>query len=605
MNIQRLHPVRYARSHGREIMLVVLLVNLGIGLEVLLPWPLKLILDNVLARQPLPNPVSWIALLPGEGTASALLAWLAATSVIIYIARQAVVIAVAYLETGVGLQMTYALGADLFDHLQRLSLRFHNRALTGDLVRRVTTDSDCVRDLMFAVVIPALTAVITLVAMITVIWQLDPPLALLAFLVAVPMGLLIWLLAPQMTERSYRQYDLEGQIMAHAEQTLSALPVVQAFVREEYEDRSFRNLSQRTIHAYLRSISSQLQFNIGVGAITALGTAATMWIGARHVLDGTLSIGSLIVFLAYLASLYAPLETLAYLSSSYAPAAASAQRIVELMETREGVWDMPTAKPLSAPSCDQPGHVRFENVTFGYESGRPVLEHVDLEARAGEVVALVGPTGAGKSTLGALILRLFDPWEGRIIMDGTDLRDLQLSSLRSQISVVFQEPFLFPLTVAENIAYGRPGADRLEIAAAATAASADSFIRTLPEGYYTVLGERGATISGGEQQRIAIARAFLKNAPVLILDEPTSALDAGTEALLLKALERLMVGRTTFIISHRLSMIRWADRIIVLNDGRVAEAGTPEALLVKDGIYARFHEIQFGNTAALVNVRGS
>jgi ATP-binding cassette, subfamily B, bacterial len=601
MSIKGLHLARRARLHGRGILLAVLLVNFGVALEVLMPWPLKLIIDNVLTLQPLPGPVYWIALLPGGGTPSALLAWLAAATVMIYLASRAVQGSLDYLQAGVGARLTYGLGADLFNHLQHLSLRFHSKALTGDLVRRVTTDSECVSELLFGVFIPALTAMITLIAVFLVMWQLDPLLAFMSFLVAIPMCLLIRLLAPRMTERSYRQYDLEGQIMAHVEQTLSAMPVVQAFAREDYEDRSFRQLSQRTIQAYLRSLSSQLQFNVGVAATTALGTAAITWIGALHVLDGTLSIGSLIVFLAYLASLYAPLETLAYLSSSYASAAASARRVVELMRTREGVWDTPTTKSLPAPTGGQCGHVLVENVTFGYEPGRPVLESVDLEARPGEIIALVGATGAGKSTLAALMLRLFDPWEGRVTLDGNDLRDIQLSSLRSQIAVVLQEPFLFPLTVEENIAYGRPEANREEIASAAIAAEADAFVRRLPQGYDTILGERGATISGGEQQRLAIARAFLKDAPVLILDEPTSALDAGTEAHLLEALERLMVGRTTFIISHRLSMIRRADRIIVLQDGRVAEAGSRDALLSKGGIYARFHEIQFGHRPALVS----
>jgi ABC-type multidrug transport system fused ATPase/permease subunit len=604
MSIRGLHLARYARSHSRGILLVVLLMNLDVALGVMMPWPLKLIVDNVFTRRPLPSPVSWIAFLPGEGTTSALLAWFAASTVILYLASQAVRIALAYIKTGVGLRMTYALAAGLFAHLQRLSLHFHAKAPTGDLVRRVTTDSNCVRELVFAVFVPAFTSIITLVVIFTVLWQMDPLLALLAFLVAIPMGLLIRLFAPRMTELSYRQYDLEGQIMAHAEQTLSALPVVQAFAREEHGDRNFRHLSQRTIQAYLRTIFSQLQFNISVGAITALGTAAIMWIGALHVLDGSLSIGSLLVFLAYLALLYAPLEALAYLLSSYASAAASALRIVEVTEAREGVWDTPTAKPFSASTCNQRGHVRVENVTFGYEPSRPVLKGIDLEARPGEVVALVGPTGSGKSTLAALVLRLFDPWEGRVMLDGTNVCDVQLSSLRSQIAVVLQEPFLFPLTVAENIAYGRPEASREEIVAAAIAASADSFVRGLPRGYDTILGERGATISGGEQQRLAIARAFLKDAPILILDEPTSALDSGTEARLLEALERLMVSRTTFIISHRLSMIRRADRIIVLNDGRIAEAGTQEALLAKDGIYALLQSIQFGRTATIASGGG-
>jgi ATP-binding cassette subfamily B protein/subfamily B ATP-binding cassette protein MsbA len=598
MSIKLLNVAQRAKQHSGRILAVVGLVNLGVVFELLMPWPLKLIVDNVLAKQPLPDAVSWIALLPGSGSAGAYLAWLAVATVALYFGNQAVQIALAYVQAGAGARITYSLGAELFEHLQRLSLRFHGRASTGDLLRRVTNDSGCISELIFSVFVPALTAIITLAAIFAIMWQLDATLAFLAILIAIPMCLLIRTFAPRITERSYDQYDLEGQIMAHAEHTLSAIPVVQAFTRESYEDRNFRDLSKKTIQAHLRTISSQLQFNIGVGAITALGTAVMTWVGALHVLDGTLTIGGLIVFLAYLASLYAPLETIAYLSSSYASAAASAKRVVELIKTREGVWNTPTAQPLPSLRSHHHGHVLIRNVTFGHERGVPVLENINLEINPGQVVALVGATGAGKSTLAALILRLYDPWDGRIMLDGKDVRDIQLSSLRSQISVVLQEPFLFPVTVAENIAYGRPESSREEIVAAATAAEADGFIRQLPQGYDTILGERGATISGGEQQRISIARAFLKNAPVLILDEPTSALDAKTEANLLKALERLMIGRTTFIISHRLSMVRGVDQIIVLKDRKVVECGTHDLLISMGGTYARLYEIQLGNANA-------
>jgi ATP-binding cassette subfamily B protein/subfamily B ATP-binding cassette protein MsbA len=267
--------------------------------------------------------------------------------------------------------------------------------------------------------------------------------------------------------------------------------------------------------------------------------------------------------------------------------------VFEVLEAEERVQDAPDAKPLPAHPVGERGHVRLERVTFGYEPGRPVLKNVTLEAHPGEVVALVGQTGAGKSTLTALVPRLFDPWEGRVIVDGMDVRDVQLASLRAQVALVLQEPFLLPLTVAENIAYGRPGASQAEIKAAAVAAGADAFIRRLGEGYDTVIGQRGSTLSGGEKQRLAVARALLKDAPVLILDEPTSALDAQTEALLMEALERLMEGRTTFIISHRLSTVRHANRIAVIEEGQVAETGTQQELLAARGAYYRLHTLQF------------
>ncbi len=588
----------YARPQSRGLIALAALMLLGVGVELLNPWPLKLLVDHVLVAKPLPDAVAWIGSLPGGSSAYVLLGWLVGATVLLFLARRGITTLQDYLQAGVGCRMVYDLGADLFDQLQQLSLRFHRRHHVGDLVRRITHDTKCVRDLVIGVFLAVVTSLAAVVSMLVVMWRLDPVLSLLTLLVAIPIGVLIRICSRPMSERSFEQMELEGEIMSLAEQTLTALPLVQAFGRESYEDERFRRLSGRTVQAYLRAVVAQLQFRVGTKAATAVGAAVIMAIGGIHVLRGSLSVGSLIVFLSYLVSLYAPLEVLAYLSSGFATAAAGARRVLSILDAGAGLEERPDAKPLARRAARERGHVRLEGVTFGYEVGRPVLHEITLEAQPGETVALVGTTGAGKSTLVSLVPRFFDPWEGRVTFDGHDLRDLQLSSLRDHVALVLQEPYLLPLTIADNIAYGRPGAAGASIVAAARAANADGFIGRLPGGYETVVGERGATLSGGEQQRLAIARAFLKDAPVLILDEPTSALDAETETLLLGALERLMAGRTTFIIAHRLSTIRRAERIVVIDEGRVVEMGSHRQLLDAGGRYSNFHRIQSGGDRA-------
>jgi ATP-binding cassette subfamily B protein/subfamily B ATP-binding cassette protein MsbA len=316
-----------------------------------------------------------------------------------------------------------------------------------------------------------------------------------------------------------------------------------------------------------------------------LGTAGILWLGAIRAIDGLMSVGGILLFLSYLASLYGPLESLMYAPSSVQFASGSAKRVLEILETAHDVRERVGAISLSRAR----GAVTIDNVNFGYEADRPVLRGLSLDIPAGQTLAIVGGTGAGKSTLASLVPRLFDPWSGRLLLDGQDLRDLTLSSLRQQVSLVLQEPFLFPVSVAQNIAYGKSGATAQQIEDAAKAAGAHEFISRLPDGYQTVIGERGATLSGGERQRLSIARALLRDAPVLILDEPTSALDAATEAQILQALRNLMAGRTTLMIAHRLSTVRDADRIVVLEHGQLAEEGTHEQLLEKHGVYARFY----------------
>jgi ATP-binding cassette subfamily B protein/subfamily B ATP-binding cassette protein MsbA len=590
-----LRLLTYAPRHARGLVLTALLLLLGVALEVLRPWPLKVIVDDVLKGRPLPRGVAWVAALPGASTADGQLAWLAAATVILFALAQIVSVVVMHVRSEVGGRMSSDLGADLLDRVQRIAPGRHGRT-TGDLVKRVTIDTAAVKELILSVLIPLVMSLVTLAVMFAVMWRIDRWLAVLALAAAVPMAILIKLFAKPMADRSYAQQELEGEMLALAEQTLTAIPVVQAFAREEFEDRRFRALSARTVAAYLRAVGSQLQFKVATGFVLALGTAAVMGIGGMKVLRGAgvepgLTVGELLVLLSYLASLYAPLETLAYLSQGFATASASGRRAIELLDAGGELPESSSPLPLAA-SRSAGRRVTWEHVSFGYREGGEILHDVSLEIGAGRMLAVVGPTGAGKSTLVSLVPRLMDPWRGRVLIDGVDVKDAKLADVRSLVSVVLQEPFLLPLSVAENIAYGRPGASRGDVERAAAAANADAFIRGLPQGYDTVIGERGATLSGGERQRLAIARAILKDAPVLILDEPTASLDAATEAAVMAALARLTEGRTTIVIAHRLSTVRRADAVAVLEAGRLVQFGPHDDLIRVDGLYRTLTQLQ-------------
>ena len=580
---------RYALYRWRGLIAVLAAMIGKIGVDLLKPWPLKVLVDHGLAGQPLtPALATFAALLPGSDSREGVIAWSVASTVLLFVISWSLGVASAYANIGFGQRMVYDLAADLFSHLQRLSLTFHNRRSVGDSIRRVTTDCGCVSVIVKDAVLPFAAAVVTFAAMFYVMWQMDPPLTLVAVAVAPWLAFVLRRYMGPMLDRSYAQQDAEGRIYEVMERTLSAVPVVQAFGQEREADRTFARATDQAVETAVASAVVGLKFKVLTGLGTACGTAVIMWMGAQSALAGRITVGDILVFLAYLAALYGPLETLMYAPSTTQGAAGSARRVLEILDTRRDVEDRPNARPLTHVA----GHIRIEHVTFGYERGRPVLHDVDLEVRPGETVAIIGATGAGKSTIAGLVPRFHDPWSGRVTLDGIDLRDIELKSLRSHVGVVLQEPFLFPISIADNIAYGKPGVTRREVEEAARAANAHDFIMRLPDGYDTVTGDRGATLSGGERQRLSVARAIVKDAPVLILDEPTSAIDSLTEAALFEALDRLMRGRTTVIIAHRMSTIAKADRIVSLAHGSVVEMGSPAELLRRGGLYARYHAMQ-------------
>jgi ATP-binding cassette, subfamily B, bacterial len=573
-------------------LLAILVLTAGFSLAgALQPWPMKVLVDHALGSAPLPPALRQLLEgFPGGLTPGALVVAAAVASVLLFFLNSVLDVALSWVWTATGQRLVYDLAADLFRRLQRLSLLFHSRRSVGDSLSRLTGDSWCVYTVADSLLISPAQHGLTLVSIGAVAWSLDPRLTLVAFSVTPLLAVSALVFGNRLKDRTKQSREVESRLMAFVHQTLASIPVVQAFGTEQRNGERFRVLAGRATRLSQQGNLLKSAFGLINGSAVTASTAVVLWIGGVSVLRGELSLGSLLVFLAYLKSIHGGANGLIKIYGTLKTVEPSLDRLLEVLDSEEQVREAPAARPLAPPPPGRGAHVRLEAVSFGYSPDRPVLREVTLEARPGETVALVGQTGAGKSTLVSLIPRFFDPWQGRVLFDGVDVREVQLQSLRAQVSLVLQEPFLLPLTIAENIAYGRPGASAEEIRAAAVAANAHTFIERLPQGYDTVIGERGATLSGGEKQRLSIARALLKDAPVLILDEPTSALDVRTEGLLLEALERLMAGRTTFIIAHRLSTIRRADRIVVIEEGRVVEQGSHAELLQAHGTYHQLHD---------------
>ena len=462
------------------------------------------------------------------------------------------------------------------------------------MIARVISDIGRVQDMLvqsFSILVPN---VALLGGMMVVMFWIDWSFALIALSISPLLFAFVYSYTKRIKGASRAARKREGQLAAQASEVIGAVRVVQAFTREDYEEERFSVRSSHTLAANLEAVRLQAQLSPLVDVLAGIGTAVVLYIGAERVLSGRLSLGLLLVFLTYLSLLYRPMRQLSKLAYVNSRGIASAEWVAEVLDADNDVREAVGA--ARAPRFE--GLVEFEGVDFGYD-GELVLHEIELTVRPGELVAVVGPTGAGKSTLVSLIPRFFDPQRGRVLVDTLDVRRLQLHSLRSQIALVLQEPILFEGTIFDNIAYGRPGATEEQVRSAAEAALVAEFVGRLPDGYHTPVGERGSTLSGGERQRISIARALVRNAPILILDEPTSALDAASEHLLLQALRNLMEGRTTFVIAHRMSTVAGADQVIVLDGGRIVETGSHEQLLrVADGRYRSFLELQLRESEA-------
>jgi ATP-binding cassette, subfamily B, bacterial len=573
----------YLRPHKEAMAGSIALSVINTIVHLLQPWPLAILIDSVAGKQPLP-PIAAQILPNGRYQQLAILVFAGFALTVLGNALHVWQIAI---DARVEQSMILDFRSDLFQHAQRLSLAFHDTTKTGELMSRINYAAASVGNVVMAFP-PMLQAGLTLIGMFLISMLIQWQLALISLIVVPFLYYSAGLYGKRVTPRLERVQGLEWQSLSIVHESMAMLRVIVSFGREQYEFKRFREQGEVAVQERVKLTVRQTMFTLLVNTITAAGTAFVLGYGFYLVLQGQLEIGKLVVLLSYVAAVYQPLEQVSSSVSLLHSELVQLRGSFQLLDTVPEVLEDPDAIELEHAR----GEIVYDKVSFSYRGRKDTLHGISFRAEPGQRIAVVGPTGAGKTTLTSLLVRFYDPREGRIWLDGIDVRKLKLDSLRDQISLVLQEPLLFSGTIAENIRYGRLDATMEEVIEAARSASAHDFIERLPEGYDTELGERGARLSGGERQRICVARAFIKDAPILILDEPTSSIDSKTEAVILDSLERLMAGRTSFMIAHRLSTIRHADKIVVVDRGRVVEQGTHEELLARGGLYRQLHDAQ-------------
>jgi ATP-binding cassette subfamily B protein/subfamily B ATP-binding cassette protein MsbA len=582
--IPRLFP--YLKPYKGLAVVSVFLTGLAVVIGLAEPWPLAFMVDNVILGR---RPPAIVAHFIGSPDRFTLLLIGALASLALVVLRNAMTVVHEYVNTKLHQRLVLDFRSDLFEHAQRLSVSYHDATPSGQLMTQINLLPDQAGDLLMGIP-PLVQSGVTLVGMFAIAIELDPVLALLAMTVVPVIYYSVGLYSARIVPRLQHVRGLEWQTMSIVFEAMAMLRVIAAFARERHEFRRFRSQGMTAANARVKLTVRQTLFSLAVNTWTAVGTALVLGFGAFHVIHGQLSIGELLVFLSYIAAVYGPLETISASVGSMQQQLVGLQGAFYLLDARPDVADAPDAVELKHAW----GAIAFDHVNFNYGGRSGTLKDITFAVMPGQRVAIVGPTGAGKTTLVGLIKRFHDAREGSVLIDGIDVRGIKVKSLREQVSVVMQDPQLFSGSIVDNIQYGRLEATASEVIDAAKAANAHEFIERLPKGYDTELGEGGRQLSVGERQRICVARAFLKDAPVLILDEPTSSIDSRTEAVILDALDRLSIGRTTFVIAHRLSTIRNVDLILVLDQGQLVERGTHEELFAQSGLYRQLYDAQMG-----------
>jgi ABC-type multidrug transport system fused ATPase/permease subunit len=567
---------------GAERRLLALTILSMLGATVLTlcqPWPMQVIVDSVLGGA---RPPEWIGVFSGEQSTVAILAIAVTLMIAALVLRQLTAMGQGYFSQLFGQRMVFTLRCDLYAKLQRLTLRFHDHNTVGDLMYRITEDAPALQDVVIYGFVPLTIELITAVAIVGASFLLDVRLGFAA--VAIVPLLIVWTIwfSERVRHLSRSLASAESSLCASVNETLGSIRAVKSFAVEDLELERFQTRARLSQDAYIRVVTLSSAGGLVTEAIAGIGSAAVVFLGALAVLNGDLTVGQLLVFLAYVHSLYGPITQLAGSALVIQRSSASIERVLEIFDQEDEHTNGGSLKLGQVT-----GHLVYEDVKFGYDSNRLVIRDVSFEVRPEETVAFVGPSGTGKTTLLSLLLRFYQSRSGRILLDGIDITTLDLQWLRRQISLVLQDPIIFSCSLRENIAYGRPRASQAEIMAASQAAGLHDFIMELPDRYDSCVGERGVRLSGGQRQRLSIARAFLKDAPILMLDEPTSNLDATTEQHIFQAIRRLARGRTTLFIAHRLATAKRADRIVVLDAGRIVEQGTHAELLSAGGVYAQ------------------